>query len=44
MLTPGQPALEREDALNLLAEMQDIRRDLDQLEKGLRSLVDRNDS
>jgi hypothetical protein len=43
MLTPGQPALEREDALNLLAEMQVLRRDLDQLARGLLRLVDRHD-
>lgn len=41
MLTPGQPAgLSREDAVELLAELQQARRRLDQLEDGLRRLLE----
>ncbi len=41
MLTPGQPAgLSREDAVELLAELHQARRRLDQLEDGLRRLLE----
>lgn len=41
MLTPGQPAsLSREEAVSLLADLQAARRRLDQLEGGLRRLLD----
>src|SRR5690606_31047532 len=40
MLPPGQPALDREDALDLLAELQEVRRDLDRLESGLKALIE----
>ena len=43
MLPPTAPALDREAALSLLAETQELRRDLDELERGLRRLVDRHD-
>ena len=35
MLPPTAPALDREAALNLLAETQELRRDLDEFERGL---------
>lgn len=41
MLTPGQPAgLSREEAVGLLGELQHARRRLDQLEDGLRRLLE----
>jgi hypothetical protein len=40
-LGPQQPAgLAREEAINLLAELQHARRELDRLETGLRRLLD----
>jgi hypothetical protein len=39
MLTPGAPAIEREEALSLLHELASIRAELDQLKQGLRDLV-----
>jgi len=41
LLAPQQPAgLAREEAINLLAELQHARRELDRLETGLRRLLD----
>lgn len=39
MLSPGAPALKREEALRLLSEVQDTQRELRRLEYGLRSLL-----
>lgn len=39
MLTPGVRALTREEALDLVEELADVRKRLDQLEEGLRALL-----
>jgi ubiquinone biosynthesis protein UbiJ len=40
MMSPGTMALPREDALALFAEVQRLRRALDRLAEGLRTLLD----
>jgi hypothetical protein len=40
MLTPRQPALDREEALELLAELEEVDRRLRELRAGLRALLD----
>lgn len=40
MLTPGVPALSREEAISLLEELTDLRERLDKLQGGLRQLLD----
>jgi hypothetical protein len=40
MLTPGQNALSREEAMKLLTELTDVQTQLDRLRAGLRKLLD----
>lgn len=40
MLSPGQPGLDRDDALAVLAQLQGVQRELDRLEDGFRELID----
>jgi hypothetical protein len=40
MLTPGVPALSREEAISLLEELTELRERLDRLQAGLRQLLD----
>ena len=44
MLTPGQHALRREDALYLIEELARLTKRLDELRSGLRRLVDEDDA
>jgi hypothetical protein len=39
MLQPGAPAMSREDAMRLLAELGDVQARLDRLRRGLRVLL-----
>lgn len=39
MLSPGHPAMSREDALGLLSELSGLQRDLQQVTEGLRTLL-----
>jgi hypothetical protein len=39
MLQPGSAAMNREDAMRLLAELGDVRARLDHLRRGLRALL-----
>lgn len=43
MLTPGQPAMKREQALELLSELSAVQDRLDRLRSGLIALVDQAD-
>jgi hypothetical protein len=40
MLTPGVPALSREEAISLLKELTELQERLDRLQVGLRQLLD----
>jgi len=40
MLTPGVPALSREEAISLLEELTELQERLDRLQAGLRQLLD----
>jgi len=40
MLAPGAAALKREDAIRLLAELQDVQKRLDRLRDGLAKLLE----
>jgi hypothetical protein len=44
MLTPGQNALSREEAMNLLGELSAVQERLDRLRTGLRQLLDEDDN
>jgi hypothetical protein len=44
MLTPGVPALSREDALSLLEGLTELQERLDRLHVGLRQLLDQAES
>jgi hypothetical protein len=44
MLSPGQNALSREEAMVLLTEVTDVQTQLDRLRAGLRQLLEDDDS
>jgi hypothetical protein len=44
MLSPGQSALSREEAMKLLGELSDVQERLDRLRAGLRQLLDEDDN
>ena len=44
MLTPGQHALRREDAIDLVEELAELTKRLEMLRKGLARLIEQDDS